>query len=243
MKNFRLVRIECYRFWHSMDLIKYLLLVAPMLFIIGYFSSRSYIEIVGKEKWAQEIWNASLSNLFNVILLIGVISAAYIGREYRTKTIHYELMQGYPIEVIALSKMVTCGVLSAFIVLGSMLLVNGCVPGALSAAGIFRILLLYLFYFHLFSVSTLWVMIFRNGLAGGIAIFFRFLCLDGIIVQFFEGAKDRIGGVLFLSRWEKLLDVATPVSGYEGLTMIVATLMEIILLLAVLRFLRNRVNY
>ena len=243
MKISKLIRVECYRFMHSMDLIKYMLFVTPMIFLIGYFSSRSYVEVAGKENWAREIWGASLSNLFSVVVLSLVITATYVGREFRQKTINYELMQGYSILAIALSKMTTCGGLAALYFLCCMIAVNGIVPGALATAGVYRILLFFLFYFHLFAVSSLFVMIFRNGLTGGIAIFFRFLFLDGIISQIAEKAGKQIDDVIFMTRWGKLLDVSKPISVSSGLWMIIMTLLEILILFGALIISKREADY
>ena len=156
MKN--LLKVELYRFRHSLSIMKYVIWACVGSFAVCIFDFASAEEKVSSEAVLE---TAHFAFFYILIFLICII-AVYIGREFKEKTIYYEYMRGYhPLEILG-AKISTCGIMTAI-----------------------TVTLLTFIYFCLFSVPltgkvVLQLLIMRSGIWGGIVAFIRFVLLEGV---------------------------------------------------------------
>ena len=174
MREKSLYKIELYRFVKSLWV--FILLSAGcmiMMFLINADSS------------SFETSQSAAGNFQSVFKIMGIffcIAAAigislYAGREYKSKTIYHELMRGYSLEKIALSKTIGCGIIFSFILWFAVLIFLALNKGYLISFSPVRFILLYVYMFHICACTLLYVMLLRNGAVGGCLAFLRFVLL------------------------------------------------------------------
>ena len=107
MRKSNLFRIELYRFFHSISIMKYVVLIPLVLFFM------SYINLVGLESeiTGKMVWASMAPDFLYLVAFISTLIAVYIGREFRQKTIYYEIMSGHTFCEISFSKTMICGII------------------------------------------------------------------------------------------------------------------------------------
>ncbi len=173
MKKSNLFRIELYRFFHSISIMKYVVLIPLILFFM------SYINLVGLESEITEkmVWASMAPDFLYLIAFICTIIAVYIGREFRQKTIYYEIMSGYSFCKISFSKTLICGIIIPIVMIIFMIAYLLFFPITLCEDFYLRIFCLLLFFFHVCSCTVLYVILCRSSAIGGTFAFIKFLVI------------------------------------------------------------------
>ncbi|MBD5542092.1 MAG: hypothetical protein HDR00_13070 [Lachnospiraceae bacterium] len=209
---YHLCRIELYRFFHSISIIKYMIFIPAILFLMSYMN----IAYSGDEITDLLVW-ASLSPVFlYLVAFICTIVAFYVGREFIQKTIYYEIMSGYGFFEIAFAKIVTCGILAAALILASMILYLGILLHVWSTDFFLRVLFLFALFFHLCSGAVLYVLLCKNPVSGGCLAFTRFFLAEAVMeaavgnLPFYK--VEIIRRLLFFYQWYELINVEKPLT-------------------------------
>ena len=236
MSTIRLCKIEFYRFFHSMEIVKYFVLIPMMLFSMCYiniFSMRNDISV-------SVVWSSMSSIYMYMIVSMNILIAIYVGREFQYKTINYEKIKGYGICKIAVTKTVTCGIILPFSYTLCMLVYLMILSNDFSKELVFRVLLLFIIYIHICTSSVLYVMICKNGVLGGILAFARFYLCEAIgqLVITHVGAKtieQYMQKVQVFHQWYELINIDYPIKPSSVLGIIIMTLVEYGCLLLLLK--------
>ena len=243
MRTGNLIKIEIYRFFHSASIVKYVIFIPLVLFFTSYIN----ISDLGDAFTGEMVW-ASMSSVFLYLLaLICVIMAVYVGREFRMKTIYYEVMRGYGFGRIALSKTVTCGILIPAMLLVCMVIYLVIFPAALCDGFFLRVLLIFVLFIHLCSCSMLYVLLCRNGAVGGSIAFVRFFVLE-TVARMAAGrfVSDRAGELIMklnvFSQWFELIAVETVLSRECMICIFAAAVAEYGVLMGILEWKSGRVG-
>ncbi|MCM1101172.1 MAG: hypothetical protein NC079_05740 [Clostridium sp.] len=208
MKKSNLFRIELYRFFHSISIMKYAVLIPLLLFFM------SYINLVGLESelTGKTVWASMAPDFLYLLAFICTIIAVYVGREFRHKTICYEIMSGHTFCEIALSKTMSCGMIIPVVMVICMMVYLLFFPIALCEDFYLRIFCLLLFFLHVCSCTVLYVILCRSSVIGGVFAFIKFLVIETVLqlTLFKEGAW--IKGLLVLEQWYRLLNIEESLS-------------------------------
>ncbi len=244
MREKSLYKIELYRFVKSLWV--FILLSAGcmiMMFLINADSS------------SFETSQSAAGNFQSVFKIMGIffcIAAAigislYAGREYKSKTIYHELMRGYSLEKIAVSKTIGCGIIFSFILWFAVLVFLALNKGYLISFSPVRFILLYVYMFHICACTLLYVMLLRNGAVGGCLAFCRFIFFEVCIAFFALILPDNIliwvKGFLTFTQWSYITspNVNLPLPCYIGI--ILSTVTEYLILLLLLKLNGKRIDY
>lgn len=227
MKINNLCRVELYRFFHSISIIKYVIIVPFALFLMSYIN----IAHVENEITDNLVWGSIAADYTYLLAFICVIIAVYVGREFNQKTIYYEIMKGYSYCKIALSKMITCGVIISVAILMCLMMYLGMFSAALCGDYWLRILLLFVLFFHLCSSATLYVFLCRNTIIGGCAAFARFFVVEAVLQTITmhlvpNGEGNCFERLLAFNQWHELIRVDAPVTKELVISVVVATVIE-----------------
>ncbi|MBR6382377.1 MAG: hypothetical protein IKS56_00140 [Lachnospiraceae bacterium] len=239
-----LYKIELYRFLKSLWL--FLLLSAASLIMMI---------LINTDSSSFETTQSTVGNLQSVFKIMGIffcIAAAigisvYTGREYKNKTIYHEIMKGYSLVKIAVSKAIGCGLIFAFILWCAVFTFLAVNKGYLTAFSPARFILLYVYMFHICSCTLMYVMLLRNGAVGGCLAFCRFVFFEICIAFFALVLPDKIliwvKGFLTFTQWSYLTtpDVSLPLPVYIGV--ILSTIAELVILSLLLSFNGKRIDY
>lgn len=208
-----LCKVETYRYFHSMSIIKYNIFIPMILLFI------SYINIVcsGSEVTEKLVWASMAPDFLYLLALICTVTAVYVGREFFQKTIRHEIMSGYGFCEIAFAKTITCGVMTAAIIEMCMLIYLGILLPTFCKDFLMRILLLFVLFIHLCSVTTLYVLLCRNSVVGGCLSFARFLLTDAALQIAVSGPATGHREVLLIkwmvfNQWHELINIESPLS-------------------------------
>lgn len=221
-----LCKVEIYRFFHSMSIIKYFIFIPAILFLTSYINiAYSDDEITDLLVWA------SLSPVFlYLVAFICTVIAFYVGREFIQKTIYYEIMSGYGFFEIVFAKIVTCGILAAALISASMILYLGILLHVWSADFFLRVLFLFILFFHLCSDAVLYVLLCKNPVAGGCLAFSRFFLAEAVLETAVVNLPfirwKLLKRLLVFYQWYELVNVEKPLTVGWMVSIIVMTAVE-----------------
>ncbi len=220
MKKRNLFKVEIYRFFHSMSIIKYLFLISLMLFFISYIN----IAYLGSEITAKLAWASIAADFPYLLALICTVIAVYVGREFHQKTINYEIMGGYNFWRIAVSKTVTCGIIVSGIILICMITYLGMLPSAFYKGVWGRVICMYILLFHLCACTVLYVMLCRNAVVGGAVAYAKYFVIEAAIHLVTDNAG--VNGLLVFNQWYELISVENPLTTELVLGIVAAAIVE-----------------
>ncbi|MBQ4523965.1 MAG: hypothetical protein IJA10_13595 [Lachnospiraceae bacterium] len=240
----KLSKVELYRFFKS--ILMFVLIgvgsVGVMLLISSDTSMFETDLSYGSE--TQSIFKM-MGMFFCIVGAVGI--SVYVGNEFKYKTIYHEIMKGYSSTKIALSKTISCGFIYSFILWSSVLIFLMINPSYLSEFSITRLLLIYIYLFHICSCTLLYVMLCRNGATGGCLAFCRFEFFE-VLISFLalllpDDILVWVKGFLTMSQWSYLTTtgVEIPMACYIGI--IFSTVIEYFVLMLLLSLSTRKGDY
>lgn len=208
MKKSNLFRIELYRFFHSISIMKYVVLIPLILFFMSYINLAGLeSEITGKMVWA-----SMAPDFLYLLAFICAIIAVYIGREFRQKTIYYEIMSGHTFCKISFSKTMTCGIIIPVVMIICMMTYLLLFPVAWCEDFFLRIFCLLLLFLHVCSCTVLYVILFRSSVIGGTFAFIKFFVIEAVLQLPLNKEGTWVKGLLIFEQWYRLLNIEEPLS-------------------------------
>lgn len=175
-------RQELYRFIYSFSIFKYIPILSSVLLVLCYmniFVTECKDEAVCVA-WA---WGELGTCFTYIVLMIITVVSVYIGREFKNKTLNYEIMRGMSTFRISLTKMISCGVFIPIIV-GVCLLVYLSVFHAITnKQDVLRLFLIMLVISHIASVVLMLILICKNAVVGAIIAFLKFAFVETIFIE------------------------------------------------------------
>lgn len=231
MDVIKLCKVELYRFFHSMSIIKYAAVFTLFLLFMSYFN----IAFMDEDITAELVWASLMSNFLYLLAIVCVIIALYIGREFRQKTIHYEIMSGYSINVISFSKSITCGIIIPIILIACILLYFGLLGNGFNKEYSIRFIYMFILFLHICLSTVIYVLIWRNAVLGGCFAFIKFLIFESIIVTIVGNllSLDIAGSISYLTvfnQWYALIDVENTLDSRCTMCIILSALAEYFIL-------------
>lgn len=222
MKKSNLFRIELYRFFHSISIMKYVVLIPLILFFMSYINLAGLeSEITGKMVWA-----SMAPDFLYLLAFICTIIAIYIGREFRQKTIYYEIMSGHTFCKISFSKTMTCGIIIPVVMIICMIAYLLFFPAALCDDFFSRIFCLLLLFLHVCSCTVLYVILCRNSAIGGTVAFIKFFVIEAVLQLALNKEGSWIKGLLVFVQWYRLLNIDEPLSKELVLSILASIITE-----------------
>lgn len=222
MKKSNLFRIELYRFFHSISIMKYVVLIPLILFFMSYINLAGLeSEITGKMVWA-----SMAPDFLYLLAFICTIIAIYIGREFRQKTIYYEIMSGHTFCKISFSKTMTCGIIIPVVMIICMIAYLLFFPAALCDDFFSRIFCLLLLFLHVCSCTVLYVILCRNSAIGGTVAFIKFFVIEAVLQLALNKEGSWIKGLLVFEQWYRLLNIEEPLSKELVLSILASIITE-----------------
>lgn len=149
-------------------------------------------------------------------------------------------MRGYIFCQIAWSKTITCGILISGIIVICMMAYLSIFTAVKCDDCVIRIFCLFILFFHICSSATLYILLFRNPVAGGVAAFFRFMVFESILQIIvsalpIDGIEMLITKSMIFNQWIKLISIEETLNMEYIRLIIVAALIEYVVLQSILR--------
>ncbi len=146
MRINNLYKAEIYRFFHSIFIF---IFMAAGLFGILFLASDNSDVLLG-DGTVEGALNSTMriANLI-IALVVSVGISSYAGKEFRLKTICYEIMGGHSLWKISLTKTITCGLFASILLQLGILFFFVTVPGALQMYSLQHILFMFIIIFHI----------------------------------------------------------------------------------------------
>ncbi|MCM1468384.1 MAG: hypothetical protein NC086_09565 [Alistipes sp.] len=245
MRTGNLYKVEIYRFFHSCNLF---IGMAAGLFIVLLLASGNSDVLLGDGTLPGGVEAAmKIANLI-IVFFASVIISVYVGREFKQKTINYEIMSGRRLWEIGFTKTVTCGIFVSVFLLCGIFLFFMTAPEVLQRYTFLRIALMFLILFHICSCTTLYVLLCGNGALGGCLSFVRFTMLEVLVLfaaKLFLSTDiyDKCRTFAIMSQWSAAVntDIVIPQGYPAGIVM--GTVAEYLLLLAIIRLRSEKTDY
>lgn len=245
MRINNLYKAEIYRFFHSIFIF---IFMAAGLFGILFLASDNSDVLLG-DGTVEGALNSTMriANLI-IALVVSVGISSYAGKEFRLKTICYEIMGGHSLWKISLTKTITCGLFASILLQLGILFFFVTVPGALQMYSLQHILFMFIIIFHICSCTVLYVILCRNGVLGGCLAFVRFTLLEvmvlfavGLFVQ--ESVREKCKSLSVMSQWSAVIrsGFAIPQEYMAGI--IFGAVVEYAVLLAAIQFCSKKVDF
>ncbi|MBR6382376.1 MAG: hypothetical protein IKS56_00135 [Lachnospiraceae bacterium] len=175
-------KYELYRIVYSWSILKYLPILSGILLLL------CFMDIVTGE-WneplarANQAWREIGTGFLYILLMITVVVAVFVGREFRNKTLNYEIMRGMSSFKISMNKMLSCGVFIP-VLTGVCLAVYLLIFRALnSSKDLLGLLLIVLVLSHISSTVLMWILISKNAIAGAIIAFIKLAFAETFFVE------------------------------------------------------------
>ena len=245
MRINNLYKAELYRFFHSIFI--FIFMAVGLLGIMFLASDNS--DVLLGDGTVEGALNSTMrvANLM-IVLIVSVGISSYAGKEFRLKTICYEIMGGHPLWKISLTKTITCGLFVSVLLQLCILFFFIAVPGALQMYSPLHILFMFIIILHICSCTVLYVILCRNGALGGCLAFVRFTLLE-VTVLFAMGlfAPESVCGkcksLSVMSQWSaaSYSGFAIPQEYMAGI--ILGALMEYAILLVAIQFCSKKVDF
>ncbi len=237
----RLVKVEFYRFCHSMEIMKYVLFACIGSFGICIFDFMSS----GKELTPDIVFKTSHFAFFYILIFTICIIGIYIGREYKEKTIYYEYMRGYhPFEILG-AKISTCGIVISIAII-IMTCVYLCVFGVpIDFKVIGQLMLMFLIVMHWCCGTIIYIMIMRSGILGGVIAFVRYVLFEGVantLLLLFP-ANVRKGLALYVTLDQCASVTAGNISVPGTIAIIVSLIAEIVVLTIIYGYVNKKKDF
>ncbi len=221
MRIQNLYKIELYRFVHSYFI--FVCMIAGFLVTL-FLASHNSDALMGDGTSVGTVTaTMKVANLI-VVLVVSVAISNYVGREFKQKTIYYEVMRGYKLWEISVIKSITCGIVLPVMLELCILIFYVTIPGTLELFAFTHILFMFFILWHICSCTTLYVLLCKNGSLGGCLAFVRFTLLEVMILfvlkPFMSNSLYNSCKPLFImSQWSAVInaDFIIPVEYMSGI--------------------------
>ena len=243
MKTFRLCKIEGYRFIHSLEITKYFVIIPIVLVLMCYVNI--YTVRISVSNVA--IWSSISSAYLYILLSFIILIAIYVGREYRYKTINYEVVREYGICRIAIAKTITCGLIVPLVYTMCILFYLFLLVDNFTLTYVWRIILLCVVHMHICTATIMYVMLCKNGIWGGVVGFLRFFVIEIVLQSFL--VDDKIIMIKFIykmmafQQWSDMIRIDLPINAYYGWMIILTMMAECVILLELLRLNKKKYDF
>ena len=173
---------ELYRIRYSWSILKYIPILSSVLLLLCYMDivSGEWSDSVAK---ANQAWREIGTGFIYILLMITVVVAVYVGREFKNKTINHEIMRGMSSFEISITKMLGCSVcipaLSGVCLL-IYLLIFRAFRGPKDAIGL---ILITLGISHIASTVLMWILICKNAVVGSLIAFVKIAFAETFFVE------------------------------------------------------------
>ena len=226
MRLVRLCKIEWYRFFHSLEIVKYFIIVPFVLVAMCYiniFSVRYDISTVA-------VWGSLSSIYLYIMITLIILISIYIGREYYYKTINYEVIREYGMCRIVVAKTVTCGLFVPVVYTISIwmylfLMIDDFIPEYT-----LRIILFCILHMHICTATMLYVILCKNGIIGGLIAFARFFIGEIVLQSIFSNNKIMLEHFIIrlqvFKQWSDLICIDIPIKMSDVWMILLTTIAE-----------------
>lgn len=245
MQTSNLYKVEMHRFFLSFLLFA---LMAVVFLAILFLASDDSDVLLGDSTAIGALQSVMKIASLLTVFIASVVISNYVGREFKQKTINYEVMRGYSLWKICFAKTITCGLCFSVMLLVSILLFLMKVPGTLQTYTSIHILFMFLVLCHICSCTTLYVMLCRNGAAGGCLAFARFTLLEVVVFFILElFASDSICNgckvLLIMGQWSAVnsTDGMMPTAYMTGI--IASAILEYLFLLVMIQISSKKIDF
>lgn len=244
MQKYNLIKIEVYRFFHSMPIVKYVIIIPLILFFMSYIN----IYDMGDKISGSLVWASIGSSFLYIIIFICVFIAVYLGREFKQKTINYEIMKGYGYCEIALSKIVTCGMIVTTIITMCMLLYLYCFQDIRCEDFIIRILGVFILFFHICTVAIFYVLLCRSAIGGCVISMIRIFVIEDMLQAMlynlsFIHERRIIMKQMICNQWLELIHADIMITPEIICNIVIATLFENVFMQLVLLWVSKKCDF
>lgn len=245
MRTDSLYKVEIYRFFHSFFI--FICMAAGFLGILFLAADNSDALLSDGTPLGSINAVLNIADLM-VTLTASVAISSYIGREFRLKTISYEVMSGCSFWKISLIKTFTCGIVVPVMLQVCVLLFIVTVSGVWQKQLFIHILFMFFILCHICSCTVLYVMLLRNGALGGCLSFVRFTLLE-VVASFTAGGwapagvYNRCKEAAVMSQWSAVIHIDMGIQPAYKVSIVMSGIMEYVILLAVIRFLSKKAEF
>ncbi len=241
----KLWRVERYRFFKDCMI---WIAVAVMLSVLLFLSTEDPEMLIGDNTLEGTITSTlKLANIF-IALVVCVAVAVYIGREFKQKTICYEVMRGYGMWRIGFIKTLTCGFINAILLQLAIWIYVTSMDGKTNLFSFGRWCLMFLILCHICTCVTLYVILFRDGGIGGCLAFVRFTLFSvmGIFISEIilpDFAQDIYMAFSPMSQWNVVINVRDSIPMIYLVGVPVSFLLEYTLLLVMVQLVSKKKDF
>lgn len=245
MEKNNLCKVELYRFWHSKSIFIGMIIGCIGMFILASANSDAFMTdgvTSGNVNSVMKFANIML------ILLIAVTVSYYLGREFKCKTIHHEIMAGYKFYKICLTKTLTCGMFISIILLLCILLFFATEYGTFQEYSVKRIFFLFILLCHICTSTVMYTMLSGNGALGGCFAFVRFTLLEVLFICLMMlGLSSEIVNkfkcLFVMSQWSVVINTGSDIPAHFMVGIIITTVVEYVILLLIAQWKAKIVDF
>lgn len=240
-----LLRVEKYRFIKNIFM---WIAIVVMLVVLMLISMDDTDMLISGGLMSDMLTSTlKIANLY-IVLAVSVTVSIYIGKEFRQKTICYEIMHGYSMWKISFVKTVTCGFVNAVFLQIGILIYVLCMGGKRQIYSLEQWCLMFLIIFRICTCITLYVMVFRDGGIGGCVAFIRFTLLSVFSMFLAEILLPDIGHDIYLSfsplsQWNTVINVGFDIPIRYIIGIPVSFLFEYTILIGIVHVLSKKIDF
>ncbi|MCM1101171.1 MAG: hypothetical protein NC079_05745 [Clostridium sp.] len=245
MRKGNLYKVEMYRFIHSFFMF---VCMVTIFFAIIFLAVDNSETLLGDGTQMGAINSTMKVVNLMIVFLVSAAAANYVGREFKQKTIHHEIMAGYSLWKICCAKAITCGICVSIMLQLCILLFFASFSGALRMYPVVHILFMFFILCHICTCAVLYVMLCRNGALGGCLAFVRFTLLEVLILfsaelfvtpDVYNGCK----ALSVMSQWSAVTNTDLVISPVYRISIIGGAVVEYIVLLVIIQLSSKRIDF
>lgn len=241
----KLLKVEGYRFFKNLAV----WVLAVGLLCMALFLSSDQTDLLLAEETIEGIITSTMkiTNLL-IVLIVSVAIGTYVGKEFKQKTICYEIMRGFRFWQISFIKTIPCGFILAAILQGGIILYASIMQKNCHVYSLERYLLMYLIICHICTCVVLFAMLFKDGAIGGCLAFVRFTMLNVAALFLAEIVLPRNLYELYttlspMSQWSVVINVGYSIPVNYIIGIILSFLMEYMLLMFIIHMKSKNSDY
>lgn len=173
-----MIKCELRKLVYATSILKYIPILMGIIFLLCAID----MNYSGRENISSAIvWSEISNSILYIFIVFVVVVTLYIGRDYTSKVINYEIMQGYKPMQISLPRMVSCSLVIPMLIVICLAIFIVIMGEFTHINDIVRLALTFIIFAHTGMLVLYFILIFKRPIIGALVTVAKIIVLDTII--------------------------------------------------------------
>jgi len=173
-----MIKCELRKLLYSISILKYVPILMGIIFLLCAID----LNYSGQENISSAIvWSEISNSILYILIVFTVVVTLYIGRDYTSKAINYEIMQGYKPKQISMPRLVSCSLVIPMVIVICIAIFIAIMGAFTQINDLIRLALTFVIFAHTGMLVLYFILIFKRPIIGALATVAKVIVLDTVI--------------------------------------------------------------